>query len=133
MSRSLPEWIGKTTDAKIPPRVRLRVFETHGGMCHLSKRKIAAGEPWDCDHVVALINGGENRERNLAPALRVAHKVKTADDLSDKSLVARKRSKHLGLKEKGKGFSYVKKPGKATSPTTKATLPYKKLYRTVED
>ena len=133
MSRALPEWIGKTPDAKIPPRVRLRVFENHGGMCHLSKRKIAAGEPWDCDHVVALTNGGENREGNLAPALRVAHKVKTADDLFEKSMIARKKSKHLGLKEKGKGFGYVKAPGKATSTSTKLQLPHRPLYRTVED
>ena len=97
MSRAVEEWIGKTDDTPIPPRVKLRVFELHGGVCHLSGRKIRAGEPWDCDHVKALINGGENRESNLAPALRDKHRLKTAEDVAEKAVVARKRTKHLGI------------------------------------
>lgn len=96
--RSVPEWIGATPDTPIPPRVRLRVFEAHGGVCYLSKRKIRAGEKWDADHVIAIINGGENRESNLAPALKDKHKAKTAADVKEKSDVARKRQKHLGIK-----------------------------------
>lgn len=97
--RSLPEWIGSSPDAKIPPRVRARVFEAHNGRCHLSGRKIAAGEPWECDHVIALINGGEHRESNLAPALVAKHKEKTARDVAEKSKVARMRAKHLGFRD----------------------------------
>lgn len=97
MRRELPEWIGKTPDAKIPPRVRLRVFETHWGKCHISGRRIHAGEPWDCDHVIALANGGEHRESNLAPALRDKHREKTKLDVAEKATVYRKRSKHLGI------------------------------------
>lgn len=97
MSRAVPEWIGKTDDAAIPPRVRLRVFERNGGICHLSKRRIQAGEPWDCDHIVALINGGEHRESNLAPALRDKHREKTALDVAEKSAVRRKKMKSLGI------------------------------------
>jgi 5-methylcytosine-specific restriction protein A len=97
MTRSVEEWIGKTDDTPIPPRVKLRVFETHGGVCHLSGRKIRAGEPWDCDHVKALINGGANRESNLAPALRDKHREKTAEDVAEKAIIARQRSKHLGI------------------------------------
>lgn len=100
MSRSVPEWIGKTADAAIPPRVRLRVFEAHGGICHISGRRIQAGEPWDCDHVVALINGGENRESNLAPAIRDKHREKTAQDVAIKSRDTRKRAKSLGIKKR---------------------------------
>ena len=96
--RSLPEWIGATLDTPIPPRVRLRVFEAHGGVCHISGRKIRAGEKWEADHVIALINGGENRETNLAPALSDKHKAKTRADVRQKSDVARKRQKHLGIK-----------------------------------
>jgi hypothetical protein len=76
--------------------VKLRVFERHGGICYLSGRKIKAGEPWDCDHVTALCNGGENRESNLAPSLRDKHREKTADDVEEKSRIRRKRLKHLG-------------------------------------
>lgn len=95
--RSVPEWIGKTSDTPIPPRVRLRIFEAHGGVCHLSGRRIQAGEPWDCDHIVALVNGGEHRETNLAPALRDKHREKTALDVAEKSIVRRKRMKSLGI------------------------------------
>lgn len=100
--RSVPEWVGKSPDAAIPPRVRLRVFENHGGTCHLSGRKISAGQQWDCDHVVALINGGEHRESNLAPALREVHRKKTADDVAIKSKTYRMASKHNGTWPKSK-------------------------------
>jgi 5-methylcytosine-specific restriction protein A len=94
--RSTPEWIGKTDDAAIPPRVRVRVFDRHNGCCHLSGRRIRAGEAWDCDHIIALANGGEHREGNLAPALKAAHREKTKADVAEKALVYRKRAKHIG-------------------------------------
>lgn len=97
MARSTDEWIGKTDDTPVPPRVRLRVFETHKGVCHLSGRKIRAGEPWECDHVKALINGGENRESNLAPALKDKHRAKTNADVAEKAVITRQRQKHLGI------------------------------------
>ena len=97
MSRSVSEWEGKTPDTAIPPRVKLRVFEHHNGICHITKRKIQAGEEWDCDHIIALCNGGENRESNLAPALKSAHRKKTAQDVKQKAKDRRVRSKHLGI------------------------------------
>jgi len=95
--RATPEWIGSSDDAKIPARVKLRVFERHGGRCHISGRLIRAGEAWDVDHVVALCNGGKHRESNLAPALADLHRMKTAEDVAEKATVYRKRAKHLGL------------------------------------
>lgn len=97
MSRSVEIWVGKTHDSAIPARVRLRVFEREGGRCWLSGRKIRPGEPWDLDHKVALINGGSHSEDNLAPALRDKHRLKTAEDVAEKAVVARKRTKHLGV------------------------------------
>lgn len=98
MSRAVPEWIGKTDDAKVPPRVRLRVFEREGGKCHLSGRKIMPGDLWDLDHGKALINGGQHRESNLFPALRDKHREKTREDVAEKSKVAAVRAKHLGIR-----------------------------------
>jgi 5-methylcytosine-specific restriction protein A len=95
--RSTDEWIGKTDDDPIPPRVRVRVFERFGGVCQLSKRKIHAGEPWDVDHVKALILGGEHRERNLQPVLRDKHREKTAGEVAIKSKIARVKAKHRGV------------------------------------
>lgn len=97
IGREPEEWIGATPDSAIPPRVKLRVFERAGGVCHISGRKIRPGDLWDCDHVVALCNGGENRETNLAPALRDHHREKTASDVKQRAVEDRKRKKHLGL------------------------------------
>jgi 5-methylcytosine-specific restriction endonuclease McrA len=101
MSRSVPEWIGKTDDAKIPPRVKLRIFEREGGICHLTGVKIQPGDEWDADHKIPLILGGEHRESNLFPALREAHRKKTAVEMSVKSKIARVKKKHLGIKDTG--------------------------------
>jgi len=98
--RSTPEWIGKTPDTAIPARVKLRVFEAHKGICALTGRKINVGDQWDCDHAQALANGGENRESNLQPALRKAHRQKTAKDVAIKAKDARVRKKHLGIETK---------------------------------
>jgi len=112
MTRAVSEWIGKTDDAAIPPRVRARVFEAYGGRCHWSGKKIMPGDQWDCDHIIALINGGQHRETNLAPILRgKEHAEKTADDLAVKKKIARVRAKHLGIAPKtraplrSRGFS----------------------------
>ena len=74
MPRKVDECIGKTPDAKVPRRVRVRIFEREGGKCWISGRKIRAGEPWDLDHKIALVNGGEHRESNLFPALTIKHR-----------------------------------------------------------
>jgi len=136
MSRATKEWIGKTHDSKIPPRVKLRVFEAHGGICHLSGRKIAAGEPWDCDHVVALINGGEHREKNLAPALRDKHREKTAADVKEKATVARKAKANLGIKSPPakpiQSACFAPKPANtstARQPYKLAALPRRDMFR----
>lgn len=105
MSREVPEWIGANDDTPIPPRVKLRVFERYGGVCYLTGRKIRPGDQWDCDHVVALINQGENRESNLAPALKEAHREKTKADVAEKSKVARMKAKNLGLWPKSKAWN----------------------------
>lgn len=108
MSRLVPEWIGKTPDTPVPPRVKLRVFEKHGGVCHRAGRKIRPGEPWDTDHVVALINGGENRETNLAPCLKDKHKEKTAEDVAIKSQTYKTKKAHWGIRSKKSRWPYGK-------------------------
>lgn len=127
--RTVPEWIGKSPDAKIPRRVRLRVFLDYEGRCWLSGRKIAPGELWDLDHKVALANGGEHRENNLAPALRDKHREKTAADVAEKSATYRKAAKHAGIRPppqiKSRGFEPRPKQRRASTPLTKM-LPERK-------
>lgn len=97
MPRAVDEWIGKTDDTPVPTRVRLRVFDHWNGRDHITGRKIEAGDAWQVDHIKPMIQGGENRETNLAPILTDKHREKTADEVREKSIVARKKAKHLGL------------------------------------
>lgn len=100
--RTVDEWIGANDDTVPPPRVRLRVFDSYGGHCHCCGRKIKAGEYWQNDHIIALCNGGQNRESNLGPACRNCCYSKTAQDVADKSDTYDKRRKHLLPKQKSR-------------------------------
>lgn len=101
-ARTVAEWIGKTPDSAIPPRVRLRVFERFDGICQLTQCKIRPGDKWECDHIKPLKDGGEHRESNLQPVLRSAHRKKTAEENKARAKVTRMRKKHLGIENKGK-------------------------------
>lgn len=107
MSRSLPEWIGKTDDERPPPRVRLRNFDLYKGVCQCGCGiKIRVGDSWDTDHKVALCNGGENRESNLVPLLAKHHKKKTANDVAEKSEIYERRLSHHRIRPKKKKMGY---------------------------
>lgn len=95
--RSTPVWIGSSDDAKVPDRVKLRVFEREGGRCWITGRKILPGDAWDLDHKIALCNGGRHSEDNLAPAIREAHRAKTAEDVAQRAKDDRVRKKHLSI------------------------------------
>lgn len=99
-ARSTEEWRGATPDSTIPPRVRLRLFERSSGRCQSCTRKIAPGDSWQADHVVALVNGGANAESNLQVLCGWCHKAKTAGDVAEKASTARIRAKHLGIKKR---------------------------------
>lgn len=94
--RKTPEWIGKTPDTAIPPRVQLRLLDKHNARCALTGVKLRPGHI-DFDHIIALANGGENRESNLQPVDRKAHKEKTKQDVAQKKKDRRVRAKHFGL------------------------------------
>lgn len=100
MSRHVTEWIGTTDDTPVPPRVRLRVFLKFNGICQECSAKII-GKRWICDHRIALINGGENRESNLGPIHEACDKKKTAADVAEKSATASKRMMNYGIKKTG--------------------------------
>ena len=94
--RSNPEWIGRTADSVAPKAVRARVFERHGGRCHLTGQIIRAGDRWELDHIKPLALGGENRETNLAPALYAPHRKKAAGETTAVRKADRIRLKHTG-------------------------------------
>lgn len=112
MSRSLPEWIGKTDDTAPPPRVKLRIIDRQGGRCAYCMRKLGvAGEGIEFDHTRALINGGENREANLQALCLICHRGKTREDVAEKSKVDRVRKKALGLNRPKRKIPYRKFDG----------------------
>jgi 5-methylcytosine-specific restriction protein A len=100
--RSVPEWIGKTPDSKVPTSVRTRVFLTHNGICHISGRPIRVGEAWELEHITPLSMGGEHRETNMAPALVQPHREKSAKEATARAKADRVRAKHLGTWPKSK-------------------------------
>ena len=122
MARTVDEWIGKTDDSKVPPRVRVRVFEAHNGRCYISGRVIRAGDRWDLDHILAIALGGKNRESNLAPVLSDSHRAKTKEDVKVKSKIAAIKKKHLGLSKSktpmpgGKSSKWKRKIGGGIVP-----------------
>jgi 5-methylcytosine-specific restriction endonuclease McrA len=98
MSRTVTEWRGRSPDTSVPPHVQLRVFLRFDGHCPKCTRKLVRGQ-WQCDHIVALINGGENRETNLQPlCTSPCHSRKTASDVAEKSRVYRRAANHAGIK-----------------------------------
>lgn len=115
MPRSLPEWSGKNADTPIPPRVKVRIFDKYNGKCAHCGRSIH-GRLLACfDHIKALIKGGSNTESNIQLLCSECHAGKTRQDTHEKSVVYRKRIRHLGFKPKrrlipgSKGSGFRKK------------------------
>lgn len=120
---NLKEWIGRTDDSRPPPHVQARIFETHGGICHISKVKIQIGQKWEVEHIIAICNGGENRETNMAPALVAPHKVKTREDRRTKAKNDHVRMKHIGIRKPSRlqsaGFRQAEPQRSASRPIQK--------------
>lgn len=101
--RSIEEWVGANPDARVPDKVRDRVFFRAKGICHISGRKIVVPrDRWQLEHVVPLSMGGEHREANMRPALTEAHKVKTAEEAGNRAKADRMRRKANGTWPKSK-------------------------------
>ena len=97
--RSVDEWVGANDDTPVPPRIKLRVFTRFEGTCPKCTRKLRPGH-WDCDHIIAIVNGGENRESNLQPLCNdPCHSQKTKSDVAQKSRTARIRKRAAGIKK----------------------------------
>lgn len=98
MARSVPEWVGPTDDSRIPVRVKRRVMAVQDDRCAGCHVTFGAGVRPEFDHCLAIINGGENRERNLQALCSGCHAPKTKADVAIKAKTARVAKKHLGLK-----------------------------------
>lgn len=67
----------------ISPARRARIFEAHGGRCHICGERILAGEPWEVEHRIARALTYDDSDENLAPAHKegACHAAKTKDDV----------------------------------------------------
>jgi len=123
MPRSVPEWIGKSDNTAAPPRVRLRVWDRCEGKCHRCGRAIPVGDAWILEHLIALINGGENRERNFCVTCSWCKPLKDAEDVAEKAKTYAVRSKHLLPRKpsrlQGRGFEPRPKQNTASRPLRK--------------
>lgn len=78
---------------------RLRIFEAHGGRCHICRGRIdGVAERWEVEHVIPLALGGEDGDHNIAPAHVACHVRKTAQDRRDIAKAERVRAKHQGAR-----------------------------------
>jgi len=112
VARSVPEWIAGNDNTSLPDRVKLRILDHYQRCCAICHRAIFPWEKWGFDHIIALANGGSNREKNLQPLCASCHKKKTRSDLAIKSKITRTRKRHLGLrKAKGRPLPGTKASG----------------------
>jgi 5-methylcytosine-specific restriction protein A len=95
--RSVSEWVGANADSPIPKHVKARILLAYEGKCYRTGHKFRPGDRIEFDHIIALCNGGENRERNIAPILGgKVHQAKTAADVGERAKTRRIQLKHLG-------------------------------------
>lgn len=99
--RTVSEWVGKNPDTPIPPRVKGRILRKQEFKCALTGLPLTPGNT-DYDHIVALINGGENREANIRAVARKAHKEKTRADVAEKVKTDAMTIAAFKLKQKAK-------------------------------
>lgn len=124
MSRTVPEWIGKSDDAMPSIHVRLRIYAKQNGICacgcgrvmNLNRDKV------DCDHILALRDGGLNVESNLQLLLAEHHKEKTRAENIARGEERRHKAKAFTRQpSRLKGRQFEKSPGQhnATRQTRK--------------
>ena len=108
--RRVREWVGKNDDTPIPDRVKVRIWQRSCDWYHGSPSCACCGLPIlvpmiEFDHIVAICNGGENRESNIRPVHLWCHREKTRADMQRKAADYRKRRKHvLGRKQTRSSF-----------------------------
>lgn len=110
--RAVPQWVGRRPESMPGQIVLLRLYSKQDGKCACGCGMVMNLErdEIDCDHIVALIDGGENAEGNLQLLLRAHHRTKTKAEAT-----ARSRERE----HKAKAFRHLDKPGFKTNRSGK--------------
>lgn len=105
-----------TSRPNLSDKERRRLFEYHGGICHISNRKIdPVRDDWEIEHVIPRWAGGKDTDDNMRPALQEFHKEKTAKEATERAKGNRIQNKHGGFhrpktkKNWGRSSKYKKK------------------------
>ena len=98
--REVDEWIGRTDDTPPPARVKARVWKLNPNCVKCGLPTNDSTRKPQFDHIVALVNGGENREANIQILCAGCHRVKTWNDVAVKSSTARRLKRRLGLQKR---------------------------------
>lgn len=104
MARTVPEWIGRNDDAMPPESVFDRLWAKQDGKDAITGIPFAPGDRPHRDHIVPLIDGGENRESNLQLIAEKTHKLKTARE-------AMERAKTRAVQHKHRSYATGPQPG----------------------
>lgn len=132
MPRPTKEWIGNRPESAAPPKVRQRVRDRDGDLCRLCSTLIKPAESFELDHIIALINGGENKETNLSAVHKHCHLAKTKLDVAEKAKTAAMRQAFTGARKpvgKLRGQPFPKSEKAAKRAGGRPSLPPRPLYR----
>jgi len=128
MTRKTPEWIGNTPETSAPRRAKIRILERQDEKCTSCGIQLGEIMKPEFDHIIALVNGGENRESNLQALCKPCHKNKTKLDVAEKAKIAKRKQKRFGLsgprqKIQSRGFAPAPPQNSATRPMLKPLPP----------
>lgn len=98
MSRTVPEWRGRSDDSRVPRSVYDRLYEKQEGKDAITGLPFRPGDKIIIDHIVPLKDAsGGNRETNLQLITDETHKPKTAAE-------AKARAKERRIHERDRGY-----------------------------
>lgn len=122
----MTEDVGTTKRKPMTPRLRLKVWEAHKGICAICGGKIdGVRERWVLEHLRALALGGADDESNMAPVHEGCALTKTfgiSGDIAKAAKAKRVKIKHLGIKKSknplpgGKGSKWRRKINGSVEP-----------------
>lgn len=103
----IKEWVGRTDESMPGIHVLLRLYAKQNGLCACGCGRTMNFErdQIDCDHILALRDGGENVEANLQLLLQEHHQVKTVAENIARGVERRHKAKAFkALRPKQKPF-----------------------------
>lgn len=117
------EWIGRRPESMPTVKVLLRLFEAQDGICACGcgTKMDFELDQIDCDHRVALKDGGANVESNLQLLLRRHHVTKTSAENVARAEAERHKAKAFTIvrerRQKIQSAGFRKAPPQRTATT----------------